>query len=431
MKKFIQRRRNLPVHKTRIAFCSLSLLCAAFFSGCKKDSGRIIILTNKSEFAPYIELFNKTHKTKAVLVYKENPETSFPPDAESLQPDIVISPWLLSDKTKKHFENIDFLFDRKYINSADFYAPFLKAGEISHNQYLLPVCFNLPAVMFARGNDKLVADKYMMSIDQLRKTGTAFNKKNANGFYTQIGFAPQSNDRFLYTVTKMQGAAFRETKNSELVWDKEKLSSSIEFIKGWITEENTSIQEESDFVYKYLSVTDDKRVTSGRTLFAFTTSDRLFKLSADQLDKVDFRWLQDGKDIPIEDSFVMMGIVRGAKNHSGAAEFISWFFKPDTQQNFLERRKMMSLDTATFGIAGGFSSIKEVNERILPVYYKTLLSNIPQADSISIPERKPSRWEKIKTAIVIPYIKDSLNAPSGKTVEPIEKRYSDWQKLGL
>ena len=415
----------------RIVLCAVTLLFTAFFFGCKKESRRVIIWTNKSEFAPYIELFNKTHKTKAVLVYKENPETSFPPDAESLQPDIVISPWLLSDKTKKHFENIDFLFDRKYINSTDFYAHFLKAGEISRNQYLLPVCFNLPAVMFARGNDKLIADKYMMSIDQLRKTGAAFNKKNVNGFYTQIGFAPQSNDRFLYTVAKMQGAAFKETKNSELIWDKEKLAYSIEFLKDWITEENTSIQEESDFVYKYLSVTDDKRVTSGRTLFAFTTSDRLFKLSADQLDKVDFRWLQDGKYIPIEDSFVMMGIAKGAKNHSGAAEFISWFFKPETQQSFLERRKIMNLDTSTFGIAGGFSSIKEVNERILPVYYKTLLSNIPQADSISIPDRKPSRWERIKTAIVIPYIKDSLSAPEGKNVEPIEKRYSDWQKLGL
>ena len=415
----------------RIVFCAVSLLCETFFFGCKKESRRVIIWTNKSEFAPYIELFNKTHNTKAVLVYKENPETSFPPDAESLQPDIVISPWLLSDKTKKHFENIDFLFDRKYINSTDFYAHFLKAGEISRNQYLLPVCFNLPAVMFARGNDKLIADKYMMSIDQLRKIGSAFNKKNVNGFYTQIGFAPQSNDRFLYTVAKMQGAAFKETKNSELIWDKEKLAYSIDFLKDWITEENTSIQEESDFVYKYLSVTDDKRVTSGRTLFAFTTSDRLFKLSADQLDKVDFRWLQDGKYIPIEDSFVMMGIAKGAKNHSGAVEFISWFFKPETQQSFLERRKIMNLDTSTFGIAGGFSSIKEVNERILPVYYKTLLSNIPQADSISIPDRKPSRWEKIKTAIVIPYIKDSLSAPEGKIVDPIEKRYSDWQKLGL
>ena len=84
----------------RIVLCAVTLLFTAFFFGCKKEARRVIIWTNKSEFAPYIELFNKTHNTKAVLVYKENPETSFPPDAESLQPDIVISPWLLSDKTK-------------------------------------------------------------------------------------------------------------------------------------------------------------------------------------------------------------------------------------------------------------------------------------------------------------------------------------------
>ncbi|MGP1459641.1 MAG: extracellular solute-binding protein [Treponema sp.] len=415
--------------RARLALYAASFLCAAFLSGCKAQSRRVIVWTNKSEFAPYIEVFNKTHATKAVLVYKENPETSFPPDGQSAQPDIVISPWLLSGKTKKHFENIDYLFRRHHVNSSDFYEAFLNAGKISRKQYLLPVSFNLPAVMFARENAAQTENAYTMRLSELRRAGAAFNKRNKNGIYTQIGFAPQSNDRFLYTVAKMRGAAFEQTKTSALTWNQESLSSSIEFLKTWITNANTSVREESDFVYKYLSVADDKRVTSGRTLFAFTTSDRLFKLTPDQLEKVDFRWLTAEDAIPIEDSFTMMGIARGAKNHAGSAEFIAWFFKPETQRELLERRKSMNLDTAEFGVGGGFSSIKEVNERVLPVYYKTLLSNIPQGDSISIPEPKPSRWEKIKTAIVIPYIKDCLAAPDGKNVESIESRYAEWQKL--
>ncbi len=413
----------------RIALCAVTLLFTAFFFGCKKESRRVIIWTNKSEFAPYIELFNKTHKTKAVLVYKENPETSFPPVSTSAQPDIVISPWLLSGKTKKHFENIDSLFRKGSIKSADFYEEFLNAGKIGRKQYLLPVNFNLPAVIFARENAPYTENAYTMTLSELQSAGAVFNKRNKNGIYTQIGFAPQANDRFLYTVAKMRGAAFEQTKMFALTWNQESLLSSIDFLKNWITDANTSVREENDFVFKYLSVADDKRVTSGRTLFAFTTSDRLFKLSPDRLEKVDFRWLKDGSAIPIEDSFTMMGIARGAKNHAGSAEFIAWFFKPETQRELFERRSAMNLDSSAFGIAGGFSSIKEVNERVLPLYYKTLLSNIPQSDTISIPAPKPSRWEKIKTAIVIPYIKESLAAPDGKNVEPIETRYAEWQKL--
>ena len=58
-----------------------------FFSGCKEEKpGRIVIWTNCSEFAQYIEFFNSTHKdSNAVLVYKENPAASLPAAKDELK----------------------------------------------------------------------------------------------------------------------------------------------------------------------------------------------------------------------------------------------------------------------------------------------------------------------------------------------------------
>lgn len=405
------------------------LLCAVLCTGCTSDADRRIVLwTSSSEFAPYIELFNETHRHKAVLVYKENLSLSLSPADGEPKPDVIIGPWLKNERTKRYFAPADFLFDRKYISTNAFYTPLLKAGVISRRQYLLPVSFNLPAMIFSKENKKLVENDYTISLDQIRKAGTAYNKKNTKGSFTSIGFAPQSNDDFLYLCAKIRGAAFRETKNSDFTWNEQELSETIAFLSEWITESNGSPKTENDFVYKYLSETDDKRVTSGRTLFAYMTSDRLFKLTEPQLSKIDFRWLQHEGRIPVEDTMIMMGIARHSSNKAGAAEFISWFFQTETQQALLERSAALHLNTTTFGIADGFSSVREVNEYILPGFYTALLSNIPQPSSLKVYERKPARWEKIKQNIIIPYIKDMLTSAPTKRILTISERYDEWKK---
>ena len=398
-------------------------------SGCaKKSSDRIVIWTDRSEFAPYIELFNKKHNTKAVLVYKANPAHSLPPDGSSLPPDIIAGPWLFHKKANRQFRNLDDLFDRHDLKAEDFYPLLLDSGKLGGKTYLLPVSFNLPVFIFSREHENLIEDSYALSLEQVRTAGAAFNQKTSKDRFTQIGFAPQSSDLFLYTATKLHGAAFSRSKNALLTWDEQALDESLRFLKDWITGENESVQAESNFVYKYLSVTDDKRVTSGKTLFAFTTTDRLFQLTPERLAKLNFRWLQSGGAVPIEDSYVMMGIVRGAKNKQGAAEFISWFFNVSTQEELLERRKSTRLDIPAFGIAGGFSSLQEINERILPLYCTALLTNIPKADTFSMPSQKPPQWEKIKYAVIIPYLKDALAASEDKKLVPLAERYEEWMK---
>jgi len=329
----------------------MSILFSIVLSGCSKPAAekkRIVIWTSCAEFAQYIELFNSSHlNDSAVLVYKDNPALSLPPTKDELPPDIIVGSWLRNNSTHRNFKRLEYLFDRKNIISSDFYPQLLESGKFYNNQYLLPVSFNLPAIIFSAQNKELISDNYILNLTSLRKIASEYNKKNKKDAYTRIGFTPLSNDSFLYFATKINNSEFREDKG-QIIWNEENLNASIANLKDWITVENTSASVEQDFSFKYLSMPDYRQVTSGRTLFAYTTSDSLFNTVSKQGLELDYRWLSsddpENPVIPLEDSYVMMGIYKDARNQVGASEFITWFFQTENQKKIIERKSNLKLD---------------------------------------------------------------------------------------
>ena len=174
-------------------------LCAFFFFGCSfKRETLITIWTNIPEFTEYGELFNDTHgKKKVILVYKKNPSEALASKNEKNPPDIVVGPWLRTDKTSRFFRSIDTIFDGSGITQSIFYPQLLEAGKIRQSYYFLPVSFNLPAVIFSKENAAAVEDNYTLSIEQLKEAGRTFNVRQQNGTYSRIGFVPQAGNSFL------------------------------------------------------------------------------------------------------------------------------------------------------------------------------------------------------------------------------------------
>lgn len=415
--------------KKSIPLVCFLFLFALFFAGCSlKRETLITIWTNIPEFTEYGELFNDTHdKKKVVLVYKKNPSEAITSKTEKNPPDIVVAPWLRTDKTSRYFRAIDTIFDGGGLSPAIFYPPLLEAGKIRQAYYLLPVSFNLPAVIFSRENAAAVEDNYTLSIEQIKKAGSAFNELHKNGTYSRMGFVPQAGNNFLYFAVKAKGAQFREYKSS-FTWNADKLSDAIAYLKNWSKTVNTSSEAEQDFAYKYLSMPNFKRVTSGRTLFAYITSDALFSLTPEQSEQLDYRWIYENNKIPIEDSFVTLGISKHAKHANAAYDFIEWFLNAETQRAILERKAKQNLDIHQFGIAGGFSSIKEVNEHILPLYKTMLLRNTPPTDMLGVPEKLPADWELIKEQTVIPYLRDEIKNTGDTPVLDLPTRIANRAK---
>lgn len=426
-------------HSSRIVFSSLIFCICIFFSGCSKNGGgknnrtvyqqeRIVIWTSCREFAQYVELFNRQHKNNsAILVYKENPALSLPPAKDENPPDIIVGSWLRTDSPQKTFKSLDYLFDTKKLTSEVFYPQLLNSGKRKKVQYLLPVSFNLPAIIFSTENKELIPDSYVLSLEQIKSTASVFNAKNNKDAYTRIGFTPLGNNAFLYLTAKMKGVDFREEKG-EIAWDGQALNNSVDFLRDWIYSENTSPQVEEDFTFKYLFMPYYRQVSSGRTLYAYTTSESLFKILKEQDLSVDYRWIVEDDSIYIEDSCTMIGIYKKARNQVGATDFISWFFQSENQREILEAKEKMHLETDLFGIAGGFSSLRDVTEHVLPIYYNQLLTNLPPAQMLAIPQQLPARWESYRTLVVEPYIKSAVTAADGETSPTLHDYEKEWRK---
>ncbi len=429
----------MKLNKHSFSALTALVFCAGFlFTACSKGSrqnsrivyqqDRIVIWTSCREFAQYIELFNRQHKDNcAILVYKDNPALSLPPAKDENPPDIIVGSWLRTDSPQKNFKSLEYLFDVKKLTSDIFYPQLLESGKRKDIQYLLPVSFNLPAIIFSSDNKELIPDSYVLSLEQVRETASAFNAKNKKEVYTKIGFTPLGNNDFLYLVAKMKGADFREEKG-ELVNQQQGLQNAVSFLNEWVNGDNTSAQIEEDFTFKYLFMPYYRQVSSGRTLFAYTSSDNLFKTLNEQELHIDYRWLVEDKKIFIEDSNMMMGIYKKARNQVGATEFISWFFQSENQRKILETKEKMNLETDMFGIAGGFSALRDVTEHILPVYYNQLLTNLPPDEMLTVPQMLPARWESYRTLVVEPYIKDSITASSEEAAPVFQDYVKEWRK---
>ena len=429
---------NVPKNLTaKIHFFLSSLImtaaAACLFTSCRRSYSKpIIIWTDRAELASYVELFNTSQtRAKAVIVYKTRPVSSLPPAKGEQIPDVIIGSWLKNSRVKKNFMPVDYLFSEQQLNPAIFYEQLLSYGTVNDHQYLLPVSFNVPAVIFSQKNTSLVPENYMLTTDEIQKTAASFNEKNKSGIYTTMGFAPSWNTSFLYMTAKMRGTQFRE-KGDTFTWNEQTLNKTIDYLRQWTASCNTSNSAEQDFSFKYLYTPDYKQVTSGRCLFAYTTSGKLFDTPAEQLGDIDYRWIaQDGK-IPVEDDIVTLGLYKNSHNTDAAEIFITWFLKESTQKDMMERSESMHLGSGTFGISGGFSSLKGVNERVFPTYYRMLLGNLPGTESLMPPAILPPRWPGLKDRVVIPYLADAVKG-AGETAKPLpgksmDARISDWTK---
>lgn len=411
-------------------FAAIFIFCGLFF-GCKTQDNSpdtFIIWTDREEFVSYSELFNSIQdKTKAIIVYKKRLASSLPPAKDEEKPDLIAGSWLKNDSTRKLFRPLDSLLSKDSIDVSTLYAPLVEYGKIFGSQYLLPVSFNLPLFVFSSKNEDKIPNQHSLSLEQIKELAGDFNAVNKKGFYTKMGFAPSWDDEFLYEVAKKFGPCFKQ-KGNGFVWDEKKLSEAVKYIRAWTAEKNSSTTAEQDFEFKYLYTPKYRQIAEGRTLFSYITSSDLFKISFEQLGEVDFRWLSINGSIPAKDDIVSMAIYKHAKNPKQAENFIRWFFQEKNQKLLLERSAKMHLDTATFGIVSGFSTIKGVNERIFPTFYRNLLGNLPAEEKIAAPQAFPPRWQSIKERVIFPYLNNAIKTDSDKKNLTMESLLNTWSK---
>lgn len=405
---------------------SLIIILSIITLSCaNKSKAPAVIWTDRSEFVAYTELFNLDQDRYTVVVeYRENPASALITSKE--QPDIVVGPWLKGENTRKKLTAVDYLFNELRIKTNIFYPQLLELGNIRGRQYLLPVSYNLPSVIYSKEKQTSIPGAFTLSLEAIRDLGGAYNTEQG-GMYDRMGFSPRWDAEFLYLTARLFNIRFEEHSNL-FSWNANGATDALSFIRTWTKSINASVRAEDDFAFKYLYDPAHKLVVEGKNLFSYLPSDDLFLIPTEKLKNIDFRWVEKNGEIPVMDEIIYLGLAKKAANLEAAEAFLIWFYNEKNQQRVLERSHDMGLMEQSFGIAGGFSSLKPVTEKVFPLFYPTLLGHLPPANSLSVPRILPNNWEILKEALVLPWLKEQAASPDGAGVKTLDDRVAAWLK---
>jgi len=401
----------------------ISVILSALLLFSCAESRTAVIWTDRPEFALYGEMFNSAQsKYKVSVRYVEFPSMEL---GKEDSPDIVAASWLKNTSTSANFKTLDSLFGAKKLSRNIFYPRLFSIGSIDRKQYLLPVSFNIPALIFSKERENELSNQFTVDFDEMKRLSRNHNTMT-NGAYTRMGFSPRWDNKFLLITSALYGAAFKE--ENPLGWDSNALERSMVFVNNWTSEINSNIQLEDDFFFKYYFEPPEKLIQSGRILFSYMDSNKLFTLNEDKKKNLDFRWLMDQNNIPVIEDTVYIGIPKKAKSQAAARAFIQWFFNVENQRLLLEHSRTTRTDETIFGICGGFSSLPSVTEQIYPLFYPALLGKMPPSENFSLYNTLPGNWIELKERVVLPYLDERARSESADSTYQLDKRLSDWMR---
>jgi ABC-type glycerol-3-phosphate transport system substrate-binding protein len=298
---------------------------------CGLGNQAAVLWTDRPELVFYAEQFNASQDRYKVEVSYYGSVAQKLAEGGTV-PDFVAASWLKSAATRSMFRPLDDLFNKEVTGWDSFYPRLLEMGKIDGKQYLVPVSFNIPAMVFASEYSQSMSNPFTITIEEILARGKDFNVES-NGVYSRMGFSPSWDDEFLFIVTTLLDTGFRES--SPLAWDTEALERAMLRVTQWVIEANTNIQADDDFVFKYLYDPPAKLISSGRILFSYMDSSQIFTLAEERLNNLDFRWIAEKDIIPLNEETVYFAIHKNTKAKNAAYAFARWFFRADTQRLLL------------------------------------------------------------------------------------------------
>jgi len=407
----------------KLHFLLIFLPAAVFLSSCE-DMSTALIWTDRPELALYAEYFNTVQNQYKVSVrFMESPTAEL---RRSNSPDIIIASWLKNSSTQANFKSLNNLFSAAKLSRNIFYPLFLTFGRIERTQYLLPVSFNLSALIFSKDMiEDGLSSQFTIDFEEIKTLSKNFNTIS-RGSYTRLGFSPLWNDNFLLTAAILYGVSFSEAE--PISWDSQAMEHSISSLKNWTDEINSGLKAEEDFTFKYFFEPPEKLIQSGRILFSYMDSRELFLLSDESKTYIDFRWITEQDNLPIADDIVYLGIPKWAKSEHAARAFIQWFFKIDNQRLLLDYFKSNGVNENIFGICSGFSALMPVTEQVFPFFYPELMGRMPPVELFAQPAVLPRSWASIKERVILPYLHDQVRSNNAEETTPLERRLADWMR---
>ena len=384
-----------------------------------------VMITDVPEMAFCVDLFNASQdRYKIEVDYRKDLASAMAEPGGTAA--LAIGRYLKSSGTRTAFQSLDYLFSELLINQSAFYPGLLELGNSEGRQILLPVSFNLPLVLFEKNREAGLAGNFLIGMEELESGGTEFNGRTGAST-ARMGFGPRWFPDFLYQAVRLSGAGFRE--GDPLAWDRSGLAAGITRLRDWTTTANGSASKEDEFQFKYLYLPSYRSVQEGRIGYAEMGSAEFFVIPEERRSTLAFRWLSAGGVLPVYEDAAYAGLLRKGEGKPAAESFLKWFYSEDTQRLLLEDARKHRAMESSFGVAGGFSAIKSVNERLMPLFYPSLLGRLPPDQSLKPSAIMPSAWPRIKAEVILPFLLEATaEGFEGDVNEVLDRRLEAWLK---
>jgi ABC-type glycerol-3-phosphate transport system substrate-binding protein len=394
----------------------------ALLTGCSLITERSVrMISDRPEMAAYVDRFNSLQSdTRVELIWRETPFQSV---LDGVQADLVVGEWLASPAVLDRFDPLGDLVKPGRIDPSWFYAGLISMGSRDNRAVLIPMSFDLPAIVFFKPSMQAELSSMFMPLDTLRSLSRAFNTPAQSGGFNAMGFSPFWNQDFIDDSALLFGARFRPGRNGLPSWDQEGLAKTVGFAQSWLTEVNGGALADDAFYSRYRVQPWYALVAGQKILFALASFANYFALPGEKRRDLDFRWLSQGSSIPVSADVLFGGILRSSRNKSGARAFLEWFSNPSVQRTLLDVNQSKRI--GVFGVTNGFSALKTTNERDLPQKYPFLLGRIPTEAVLTFPDTLPDNWLAVRDQVIRPWIHQSA---SGTEERSLEESLEDWVK---
>lgn len=423
---------------------SLSFLSGLLFSCALLEKKPAVLWTDSPELLIAAELFNAGQRTYLFEThYSEQPARELEQAIAEKKPlpSLMISRGLRSPRLAEQFRPLDYLFGDGVFSKDSFYPGLLQAGMRGGEQLYLPLSFDLMLILEKKGDPapqglaelERSLRKNAISLADIKRRSAPGAGEPPSGKGT-MGFSPRWPDEdFLFQWVQLKQANFHEPEGAELkgkdpggrilAWNGEALAKALEELRSYSAAANGSSVEEDNFLFSYLFAPGYKNVESGRILFSATAAARFFSLPPATRAKFDFHYLMEEDRLAVLEDIRYAAIPRRAKSRAAAEAFLSWYFKPENQETLLEASRSLRLSETSFGIAGGYSSLRVVTESILPRYYDDLENKLPPVDAVVAPKPLPTSWESLYKDVVLPWLRaEAAQVPGSGERESLKVR---------
>lgn len=336
---------------------------------------------------------------------------------EESSPDLIIDRNLLKGDASAEYASLDGIVDGRV---DEFYRPILEAGRIDETFRLVPLSFDVPAVMFADAWQPAQDERRSLDIEELREAAGAFNESNDER-PVRMGYSPIWQPSFALAATNAFGVRFREGPEEMPLWSSDAADEVIAFMREWSTQTNPGAGAEESFQDRYLVGPGNRSVQQGRAGFWYTTAAEFYTMPDREIADLDVRWLTRDNTLDVGDHIRWAAIPAGSDQPESARSLLRWLLNPDTQRRLIDAS--YGDREPSFGLASGFSSLKEVNTRYLTETHPELTGRVPGESQLRRPVVEHALWPRLAEGVVIPWLREAVQEEQDL---PLAERLRNW-----